>query len=423
MSNIRLIISREYLYRIHKKSFILLTFLTPFLFAALVFVPFWLSSFENQETLTIRIMDTTGKYAPLFKDTNTYHFVRDEQGMENYRQANDKEIFAFLQITGDLLENPKAATLYSEKQLPENLRQLINKTLKRQIGNDKLDSFHIPHLKEIMEACQINFNIQAIQWNDNGSERHSSVWVASIIGCIFTLLIYMFILLYGAMVMQGVIEEKTSRIVEVIVSSVKPFDLMMGKIIGIGLVGLTQVFLWIIITSVLIVSGSAYLSTSVDPALISASQLENEWIEPLKTIPFTEIGLLFILYFMGGYLLYSALFAAIGSSTNSQEDTQQFMLPVTLMLIFALYTGIYSLENPDGPMAFWCSIFPFTSPIVMMVRMPFGVPAWEMFLSIGILYVSAFAVTWLSAKIYRIGILMYGKRPDFKEIIKWLHYK
>ena len=438
MSKIGLIIKREYLRRVSKKSFILLTFLTPFLFAALVFVPLWLSSIKGDEVHTIAILDSTGKYAPLFEDTETYRFIHSDQSMDTYKQIPDKEIFAFLTITEDLLENPKAATLYSKKQIPGELSRLVNMTLKKQIESDKLATFNIPNLKEIIKESKINFNIQTIKWGDDGSEKQSSSVVASITGVIFTMLIYMFIMIYGAMVMQGVMEEKTNRIIEIMISSVKPFDLMMGKIIGIGFVGLTQVFLWAITTLILITGGSFLVGGGIDNemlqsgmalnanpniAMMSTQQPSNEWIEMLGTINFAEIGILFVVYFIGGYLLYSSLFAAIGSAVDSQEDTQQFMLPVTLLLVFALYAGIYSMENPDGPLAFWCSMIPFTSPIVMMVRMPFEVPLWQIVLSVGLLYICSIGFTWLSAKIYRVGILMYGKKPSIKEMIKWLRYK
>ena len=438
MSKIGLIIKREYLRRVSKKSFILLTFLTPFLFAALVFVPLWLSSNKGDEVHTIAILDSTGKYVPLFEDTETYRFIHSDQSMDTYKQIPDKEIFAFLTITEDLLENPKAATLYSKKQIPGELNRLVNMTLKKQIESDKLATFNIPNLTEIIKESKINFNIQTIKWGDDGSEKQSSSVVASITGVIFTMLIYMFIMIYGAMVMQGVMEEKTNRIIEIMISSVKPFDLMMGKIIGIGFVGLTQVFLWAIMTLILITGGSFLIGGGIDNemlqsgmalntnpniAMMSAQQPSNEWIEMLGTINFAEIGILFVVYFIGGYLLYSSLFAAIGSAVDSQEDTQQFMLPVTLLLVFALYAGIYSMENPDGPLAFWCSMIPFTSPIVMMVRMPFEVPLWQIVLSVGLLYICSIGFTWLSAKIYRVGILMYGKKPSIKEMIKWLRYK
>ena len=382
MNKIGLIIKREYLRRVSKKSFLLLTFLTPFLFAALVFVPLWLSTIKGDDAKQVAIIDTTGKYAPLFKDTEEYTFITEKgSSLEEYRKNPDKEIFAFLKI---------------------------------------------------------NFNIKTIKWDEDGSEKSTSAEVASILGMILTFIIYMFIIMYGAMVMQGVMEEKTNRIIEVMISSVKPFDLMMGKIIGIGFVGLTQVFLWGILTTVL-VSGSLFFfggSTSpedmmtaqmaaqgVGDAAAGSSDISIQVQEIINSINFGMIGICFVLYFIGGYLLYAALFAAIGSALEQQEDTQQFMTPIMLLMAFSLYAGIYSMNNPDGPLAFWCSMIPFTSPIVMMVRLPFDIPVWELALSFALLFATSILIVWFSAKIYRVGILMYGKKPSIKEMIKWVKYK
>ena len=409
MNKIGLIIKREYLRRVSKKSFILLTLLTPFLFAALVFVPLWLSTIKGDEVRNVAIIDTTGKYASLFENNESFHFIHSDKTLDEYRQGGDKEVFAFLSITDDLLNNPKAATLYSEKQVPAELSRLVNQTLSKQLESEKLVSFNIPNLKEIIRESKINFNVQTIKWSEDGKESASSATVASVIGMVFTFIIYMFIMMYGAMVMQGVMEEKTNRIIEVMISSVRPFDLMMGKIIGIGFVGLTQVFLWGIITTM--------------DANALASSSGNEIMGIINSINIAEIGISFIIYFIGGYMLYASIFAAIGSAVDSQEDTQQFMAPVTIFMIFALYAGIYSMENPDGPLAFWCSMVPFTSPIVMMVRIPFEIPLWEKLLSVSLLYTSAIGIVWLSAKIYRVGILMYGKKPSIKEMVKWIKYK
>lgn len=439
MNKTALIIKREYLRRVHKKSFLLLTFLTPFLFAALIFVPLWLSGFKGDDVRQVAVIDTTGKYAPLFEDSETYRFIRSDQSLEDYRKNPDKEIFAILQITGDLLHHPGAAALYSEKQVPGELIRLVNQTLSEQMESEKMASFQIPNLEEIIRQSHVDYQIQTIKWSEDGSENISSAEIASITGLTFTMIIYLFILFYGAMVMQGVMEEKTNRIIEVIVSSVKPFQLMMGKIVGIGCVGLTQVFIWAVMTLALVSGGSflfgadaagetvraglpaaesgAAASMGIPPASVSSLA------ELLGGINLAEIGGLFLLYFIGGYLLYASMFAAIGSAVDSQEDTQQFVLPISLFMVFALYTGIYSLENPDGPLAFWCSLVPFTSPIVMMVRLPFDVPAWEKLVSLVLLYLSAVGIVWVSAKIYRTGILMYGKKSSLKEIWKWIRYR
>lgn len=440
MSKIGLIIKREYLRRVSKRSFLLLTLFIPFLFAAMAFVPLWLSQIKADDVRTVAIIDTTGKYAPLFGNTEEYAFVSTGKSMDEYRNDSNKDIFAFLSISGDLLKDPSAAIIYSEKQVPIALTRLVNKTLSEFLKDEKLASFNIPNLNRIIEESRIDFDIKTVKWGADGSEENSSAQAASIIGMILTFIVYMFIISYGSMVMQGVMEEKTNRIVEIIISSVKPVDLMFGKMIGIGFVGLTQLFFWGILTAVIMSGGLLLFGGATSPddlmsaqmaaqnlgnatAMTQAGGLEAQVMEVLSSINFVQIGLCFILYFVGGYFLYSALFAAIGSALEQQEDTQQFMMPILLLLTFGFYAGIYSINNPDGPLAFWCSIIPFTSPIVMMMRLPFDVPLWQIFLSLVLLYGTSALVVWLSAKIYRVGILMYGKKPSVKEIIRWMKFK
>lgn len=441
MSKIGIIIKREYLNRVSKKSFLILTFLTPILFSALIFVPLWLSSIKGDEVKNVVILDRTGVYAPLFENTDNYKFIEGSESLEKYKSSDDKSVFAILSISDNLLENPKAATLYSEKQIPGELSRIVNQTLSRYLENAKMATYNIPNLKEIIKESQIKFEINTIKWSEDGGESESSALVASIVGMLFTVISYMFIMVYGAMVMQGVMEEKTNRIVELMVSSVRPFQLMMGKIIGIGFVGLTQMLLWAILTLTLIMGGQfLFMGGTVDaqmmqqgammgangamPGMAEASQEPAvKILGMLQTINWAEIGFFFVIYFIGGYMLYASVFAAIGSAVDSQEDTQQFMTPIMVFMMFSLYAGIYSMENPDGPLAFWCSIIPFTSPIVMMIRLPFEIPLWEKLLSIGLLYITFIGIIWFSAKIYRVGILMYGKKPTIKEMIKWLKYK
>ena len=438
MSKIGLVIQREYVQRVSKKSFILLTFLTPILFAALVFVPLWLSSIKGDEVKKIAVLDQTGKYAPLLKNTEEIDFVVADGDMDSYRKDSDKAIYAFLSIDGDLLQNPKAAVLYSQKQIPMSIKAEVAGQLDEMLRDEKLASFNIPNLKEIIEESKVSCDVQTIKWEEDGSANTTSAEVASIAGFILTFLIYMFIIMYGAMVMQGVMEEKTNRIMEVMISSVRPFDLMMGKIIGIGMVGLTQVFLWAILTSVLL-AGALFLlggdaSQAVD--MMAANQINQAAVmtnpanpsvlklqEILNSIQITQLGINFVLYFIGGYLMYASLFAAIGSAVDQQEDSSQFMTPMMVLMVFALYAGIYSVENPDGPLAFWCSLIPLTSPIVMMVRLPFDIPLWENLLSLALLFGTAVACVWVSGKIYRVGVLMYGKKPSIMEIIRWINYK
>ncbi len=433
MRKIGIVTKREYLRRVNKKSFIFLTLFAPVLFAALVFVPLWLSSIKSGDIYKVAIVDRTDKYVSLFKDTDKFHFVsaNNTESLDKSK-VNDSDIFAFLEITDDLLKNQKAVTLYSEKQIPADLTREVNHTLSQYLENEKRASFNIPNLDEIIKDSRVHINVQTIKWGKDGTATESSSEITSAIGMIFTLIIYMFIMMYGAMVMQGVMEEKTNRIVEVMVSSVRPFDLMMGKIIGIGLVGLTQVFVWCILTGVLVSVGGIFWGVSGGQDM-AAMQMGLQsgmsdvpevagLLSKLRSFNFVEIIVYFVLFFIGGYISYASLFAAIGSAVDSPEDSQQFMTPMMVFLMFAVYAGIYSVQNPDGPLAFWCSLIPFTSPVVMMVRIPYEIPFWQILVSLVLLFASAIFFVWLSAKIYRVGILMYGKKPSIKEIVRWVKY-
>ena len=437
MSKLSIVIKREYLRRVSKKSFIILTFLMPFLMVGMVALPLLMSRIKSSDVHTVAVIDATGKYKSLFKDTKTYRFVNSDKSLDEYRNSSDKSLFAILSITGDLLQNPRAAAMYSEKQIPTELSSIVDNTLTQYLEDEKLASFNVPNIKEIIAESKVHFNIQTFKWEEGGRETQSSTGIAMGVGFAFTMLIYMFIMIYGAMVMTGVQEEKTNRIVELMISSVRPFDLMMGKIIGIAFVGLTQLILWGALLLGLFVGAQLFFGGGFDPSAIqqpmpvaSGAVIAAPEIDPgfkimsmLSTINFGEIAFYFVVYFIGGYLLFAALFAAIGSAVNQAEDAQQFMMPITVLLIFALYAGIYSMDNPDGPLAFWCSFIPITSPIVMMMRLPFEVPLWQKLLSVVLLYATSTSIVWLSGKIYRVGILMYGKKPSFKEIAKWVRYK
>jgi ABC-2 type transport system permease protein len=412
MSKIGIVIQREYTTRVRKKSFIILTILMPVLFVGLIFGTLMLSMISAGETKNIVVADETGEYFSVLQETDQYHFIKAKDGFKDFRDNSDEDVYATLVITGDLLENPKAVTLYSHKQVVSSLESTITTQLNDYLSEKKLASYNIPDLKEIIEESKIEVNMQTIKWDDSGNENEASSKVAAYVGMVFTFLIYMFIFVYGAMVMQGVMEEKTNRIVEVMVSSVKPFDLMMGKLVGIGMVGLTQFGVWAVIFIGFMLSGVLFMDAEM---LQEVNQISG-------AVNIVELCSYFILFFIGGYLMYASLFAAIGAMVNSQEDTQQYMMPITILILFAFYAGFYSSQNPDGPLAFWTSIIPFTSPIVMMTRLPYGVPWWELLLSIGLLILTVILIIKLAAKIYRVGILMYGKKPTYPEIIKWLKY-
>ena len=439
MSKISLIIKREYTTRVMKKSFILLTFLTPVLFAGMMALIVWLGGIKDDKVKTIAVIDNTHLYSKVLKSNEIYSFQFVDGSIDNVKKQNStsKEFTALLYITGNLKSNPNAVTLYSEKQVNMELKSYITGLLNKYIEEQKLADYNIPNLKEMVEKSRTNIDLKTIKWGENGNDKVGSAELALVIGMITAFIIYMFIVIYGAQVMTGVVQEKTNRIVEVIISSVKPFELMMGKIIGIAMVGLTQFLMWVILTAVITTVGSAILGLNMDvnslqqmqqvgvhPSLQTQampSEMQNLFIA-LNGLNYVQIIGLFIVYFLGGYLLYASLFAAVGSAVDNETDTQQFSLPIMLPIIFAIYAGIFSAQNPDGPLAFWCSMIPFTSPIVMMVRLPFDVPVWQIVLSISILILSFVGTTWMAAKIYRTGILMYGKKVTWKELWKWLRY-
>ena len=416
MNKINLIIQQEYLNRIRKRSFIIMTLLMPFLFVTIMFVPNWLSSINSTGTQDITVLDYTGLYEDLFTDTPQYRFNYQTTG----KPVNHTEKpYAYITISDNLIQNSKAIAIYSEKQISQNLKEYVTLQTEHYLENEKLASYQIPNIRKIIADSQVKLNIPEIRLSENESKNHSSAETSIIIGITGTFIIYMFLLLYGVQVMQSVTQEKSSRIVEVMISSVKPFELMMGKIVAIGLAGLTQFTIWLILSGIILSLATPQLLSDMS---LNSNDLSIEAIN-LQNYPFVELLIYFILFFIGGYMLYASLFAAIGAAVDNESDTQQFMVPVTIIILFALNTGIYSAQFPEGPLAFWCSMIPFTSPIVMMVRLPFGIPFWEIALSLLILSISTLYCIWISGRIYRVGILMYGKKTSYREIIKWIRYK
>lgn len=432
MNKILIIIQREFLKRVRTKGFIILTITMPFIMAALVFVPLWLSSIENDEQQKVAVIDPTGVYAKALKASKSFAFSAQPVITEEMR-SEDSPYDAVVAISGDLVKNNGKVTIYSHKEIPGNLLDYIQSKLNETVQKQKLEATGIAGLDKIIDDVQRDVNMKTVKWSKEGDEQASSTYVAIIVGGIFTLLIYIFVITYGGMVMQSVIEEKTNRIIELLVSSVKPFQLMMGKIIGVMLVGIAQMALWGVMLSIIMTVASVGFGVSqaqsmaagqpMSPSMMSMSQDTQEILTAIVNLPYLEIGLMFIIMFIGGYLLYSSFFAATGASINEQEDANQFVVPITMITLFGLYAAMYSIENTDGPLAFWASLFPLTSPIVMMIRIPFGVPLWQEVLSIALLYASALLMVWIGSKIYRVGILMYGKKPSIKEIIKWMRYK
>lgn len=434
--------SREFTTRVKKKSFIILTVLMPFIFAALVFVPIWLSSIKDNDQKAIAVADKTGKYVSHFKDDQTYRFVPITDPDNNAYYSDTTDVEAVIDIRADLAKNPKAITVYSRNEVAAGLLSYVSNVVNEQVRHDKLEATGIAGLDKIIDDVQTEVTVPTMKRNAEGETSNSDTNIAIAAGFIFTFLIYMFVMSYGGMVMTSVMEEKTNRIVELMVSSVKPFQLMMGKIVGIALVGFVQLAIWGVMLGVILTAAGAVFGlssadmmqtqtmaagmTAANPAAMGAVAVPSESqqiFSALVNLPYAQLGICFVLYFIGGYLLYASFFAAIGASVNEQEDSSQFMMPIVLIMIFGLYAAMGSAENTNGPLAFWASMFPLTSPIVMMVRIPFHVPIWQEILSLAILYATSFFFVWCSARIYRVGILMYGKKPSIKEMIKWMRYK
>ena len=416
MNKIWLVIKREYLVRVRKKSFIVMTILGPLLLAGLMIAPIYLAN-QNQEKRIIAVNQQTDF---LLNDTELIHFITipDYEVNSLKKKFKNSQYYALLNIMNEEF------TIYSDLQISLNVVQDIENQIEKIIELNNLKKAGIE--PQILEDAKKNIEITTKLIEDDGSSTKSHSEASVGIGFMSGIIIYMFIFMYGTMVMRGVIEEKTNRIVEIIISSLKPFQLMMGKILGVAAVGLTQFILWIILT--ILISTIAEL-TFLDTSNIGNNFNANEHSIILSQIAditgginLIQIFFLFIFYFLSGYLMYSSLFAAVGSAVDAEADTQQFILPVTIPLILSFILIQPIMDNPNGALAFWLSIIPFTSPIIMMVRLPFGVNNWEILLSMTILICTFITTTWLAGRIYRIGILMYGKKTSYKELWKWIRY-
>lgn len=431
MSKIGLVIQREYTAKVRNKTFILLTFLTPLVIIAMIAIPLWLSTFKNSEVQKIGIVDHTSLYKDVLKDTKQYDFIVLDNSNVNLKNTDSDSDSAnrfdsYLIIDQPITKENNKITFVSDKQINTDLRKYVESNLESYIYDKKLNESGVENIQEIITDSKISVEVNTIKKTAEGEEMQTSGEFASAIGMVITMVIYMFIFFYGAQVMNSVVEEKSNRIVEILISSVSPMDLMMGKILAVALVGLTQMMIWIVMIggAMAYFSLSATMFGSADATAVAnpdgSAEMINEIMGIMQSFDWGLIISMFILYFIGGYLIYSSLFAAVGAAVDNQADTQQFMLPITLPIVFGLYAAIYSVENPDGPLAFWCSLIPLTSPIVMMVRLPYDVPAWQIILSLVILYASFVGVVYIASRIYRVGILMYGKKTNYKDLLKWI---
>ncbi len=474
MSKISLIIKREYKTRVIKKSFIIMTLIGPILMALLIIAPAYLSSLQTNQLRHIAVIDQTG----VFDDTIINTSLLNNQKLDNKkitpqevfqrRLADSKYIhFNFLPINSSIdsvknifestnyyallfipknLLNSKTIQIFSDKEISLNIKIYLSKFFEKTIEKEKLIDKNID--PDILKSIQTSINIESVKWTPKGEEKNTNSEIAMVLGAFAGILIYMFVFMYSAQVMRGVIEEKTSRIVEIIVSSVKPLQLMTGKIIGIALVGLTQFMLWVILTLGIVmivqsISSTFSLKTQTNEQVeslmtkVNSNQIQptadkenpemNEFVQSvyhtLFSINWTVMIFSFLFFFLMGYLLYASMFAAVGSAVDNETDTQQFVLPLTVPLLLSLIMIQSFLNFPDSSLTFWFSIIPFTSPVTMMVRIPFGVPFWQLAISMALMIITIFIVMWLSSKIYRTGILMYGKKASYRDLLKWLRYK
>lgn len=438
MHTIFLIIKREYLVRVRKRSFLVMTILGPLLIFGFYAIIGWAAvSSINQKK--VAVVDESGRFVNRFKNDDETTFLYEKQPLSTAKKTFLKQGYdALVFIPKNVIEQPKTVQIYAQKSVSLTLQSNIERAISREIETIKLSEAGIT--RKIIEDAKVNVDAQTISLRESG-EQSSSAIATSIIGYFCAFMIYLSVFIYGTQVMRGVMEEKTNRIVEVIISSVKPLQLMMGKIIGVALVGLTQFMLWILLTVGLFTVGGALVGDKADrgrqamqsqsmagsttPPEIKQKQ-EGAVASVMRAVGTLNIPLIvacFLFYFLGGYLLYSALFGAIGAAVDNETETQQFMFPITLPIIGAIAVAQFVIREPDGALAFWTSIFPLTSPVVMMVRVPFGVPAWELILSMVLLVLGFVGTTWLAARIYRVGILMYGKKVSYRELSKWVFYK
>ena len=450
MSKIWLIIQREYLTRVKKRSFIIMTFLGPVLMASVWIVPILLAT-RSEGTKTIEVIDETGIFYKQLEDSKEVSFTYIYDDLQT---ARDKlpigDSFGILHIPKGEYSMPRSFTLYTYKKAGLGMKMQLQEQLGKVVESRKLqDVYGIdPHVLSAVKT-NVSLVVQDLETNEKSFTEVS--WA---LGLISGMLIYFFIFMYGVQVMRGVIEEKTNRIVEIIVSSVRPIQLMLGKIVGIAMVGLTQFLLWILLTLAIVTAFSAGYATQItdyklgnqavapgnllpdhaaaavpaqDNTLETLASDENiaQILDIFFSINYGVIIFTFLFYFIGGYLLYSALFAAVGSAADSEADTQQFMLPITLPLVLSLVVGVsFVLNNPDGSVAYWLSLIPFTSPIIMMIRVPFGVNILTDLVPSMVLLITGFlATTWVAARIYRTGILMYGKKTGYRDLWKWITFR
>ncbi|MBR5905785.1 MAG: ABC transporter permease [Bacteroidales bacterium] len=462
INTLGIIIQREYLNKVKKKSFLIITFLAPILFAALCILPSVIMMGAKEETKKVGVIDKSGIVTPYLESSETIEYVFLENVLPEDVKTNlaGNGIDALLSISDlDTERRTVTADCYSEKPLGIDTGEIIENRINDAVEAYRIESSGVANLEEIMAGVKSNIHLHSYTIDESGKETISESGVYMVISMLLGMAIYMFIVLFCGMVMSSVIEEKSSRVVEVLVSSVKSTDLMFGKIIGVALVALTQFLLWIVLTAAILSVAMGIIGkdkimgalsddqtaqmtemmtpgvhmpgdvASLDALTAVADSTAVAGAEPtgmeailgtLSNINLGQLIICFLLFFIFGYLLYASIFAAIGSAVENEADTQQLQLPVTVPLLLGFFIALYAFKAPGSALVFWGSIIPFTSPIVMLARLPFGVATWEIVLSVALLIATFAACAWLSAKIYKVGILMFGKKSTWKDLWKWI---
>ena len=434
-NKIGIIIGREFNERVRKKSFIITTLLTPVLMIALMMAPVLMTLYSEGEEKIVVVVDESNVVAPSLKSTPEVKFESTPLpiGVAMHEHTG---CFAILHIDKDILENPNGVRFYTNGSTSIGLEHNVVTQIETILQNEKLKMYDIGNLQDILASVKTDVNMQSYKNSANGGEEAetSSSVVATVLAYILSFVLYMFLLIYGSMVMQSVIEEKNNRVLEVMVSSVRPFEMMMGKILGVACVAVLQIVIWFsliggvayfvlphvlpaeLLATIELMKQGAPASGGVDMDMLQAMMMLTNVGYVLKVLASL------LVFVVGGFLLYAAMFAAVGSAVDTPQDAQQLQTPITLPIIISLLVMLSVINDPTSSLAFWFSMVPFTSPIVMMARVPYDIPAWEIAVSIALLYMTFFAVVWAAAKIYRVGILMHGKKPGFKELWRWIRY-
>ena len=439
MRNIGLIIMREFKERVYKKSFIITTLLMPLLLALVSVAPTLIMIYAKGDTKSISVIDNSGIVAQRLESNEDVEFVTIPNGdlQEELKKSLESDNFGLLYIGEDIVKNPNNIQLYTNSSSSMLIEDAITDQIEEIIEAERLKEYNISDLKQILESIEVNISLSTFR-NDSQEQTASSSAASSFIGIILGFVLYFFLVIYGSIVMQSIIEEKSSRNLEVLVSTVRPFEMMMGKILGVALVAATQIVVW----GVLIVLMSAVLVPALMPDDILASVeavkggadvmemassgVDVEMVAAISSITNTgyiaKLVVLMLVFMVGGFLLYAAMYAAVGASVDTAQDAQQLTTPITIPIILAFLILTMVMNDPNSPLVVWCSMIPFTSPIVMMGRIPSGIPAWEIALSIALLYATFIVMVWFAGKIYRVGIFMHGKKPSFKDLYKWMKY-